>query len=61
MMRTILVETPELANPAAFLLTDGCASLTGQTIIIDGAHAPAQEAYLTRHPDWSDKHPVLAR
>ncbi len=58
MMRTILVELPELANLAAFLPADGCAWLTGQTIAIDGAHAPAKGAYFTRYLDWSDKHPV---
>ena len=36
-----LGELPELANLTAFLLSDGCAWLTGQTIAIDGAHALA--------------------
>ena len=43
-----------------FLPADGCTSLTGQTIAIDGAHAPAKGAYFTRYLDWSNKHPVGA-
>ncbi len=62
MMRTILVELPGLANLAAFLPADGCTSLTRQTIVIDGAHAPAQESLphpppglVGQAPSWRDK------
>jgi NAD(P)-dependent dehydrogenase (short-subunit alcohol dehydrogenase family) len=48
-----LGEMQELANLAAFLLADGCAWLTGQTVAIDGAHALANGAYFTRYLDWS--------
>ena len=50
-----LGELPELTNLAVFLLADGCAWLTGQTIPIDGAHALANGAYFTRYLDWSDE------
>jgi NAD(P)-dependent dehydrogenase (short-subunit alcohol dehydrogenase family) len=49
-----LGDLPELANLAAFLLADGCAWLSGETIAIDGGHHLANGAYFTNYMDWTD-------
>jgi hypothetical protein len=49
-----LGELRELANLADFLLADGCAWLSGETIAIDGGHHLANGAYFTNYMDWTD-------
>ncbi|WP_375784903.1 SDR family oxidoreductase [Bradyrhizobium sp. Pha-3] len=47
-------ELPELTNLVGFLLADGCAWLSGETIAIDGGHHLADGAYFTDYMDWTD-------
>lgn len=49
-----LGELTELTNLAAFLLANGCAWLSGETIAIDGGHHLADGAYFTDYMDWTD-------
>ena len=51
----------ELADLAAFLMSDGCEWLTGQTIAIDGANWLANGAYFTHYMDWTDEDWTRAR
>ena len=55
---------PELQNLAAFLMSDGCEWLTGQTIAIDGAGHLAYGAQMTRlfaltEDDWARKRALI--
>jgi len=56
-----LGELDELTNLAAFLMADGCAWLTGQTVAIDGAYHLAEGAYFTQYMDWTDQEWTHAR
>lgn len=56
-----LGDVAELANLAAFLLADGCAWLSGETIAIDGGHHLANGAYFTNYMDWTDTQWAEAR
>lgn len=44
----------ELANVAAFLLSDGAEWLTGQTLAIDGGHYLANGSYFKENMHWTD-------
>ncbi|WP_151448630.1 SDR family oxidoreductase [Lacisediminimonas profundi] len=56
-----LGQMDELGNLAAFLMADGCAWLSGETIAIDGAYNLARGSYFTQYADWSDEQWVEAR
>ena len=52
---------PELQNLAAFLMSDGCPWLTGQTIALDGAGYLANGASFTELAAWGDAEWQTAR
>src|SRR5271157_2449941 len=51
----------ELQNLAAFLLSDGCEWLTGETIAMDGAQALATSSYFYELRKWGDAEWKAAR
>ena len=54
-------EPGELANLAAFLMSDECAWLNGQTIALDGGDYLANGAYFKKYLRWSDADWAQAR